>query len=111
MNIDKLAARMAKLPKPEMYRNMSDSEYADGLAIIVADLELLARKDGCIAAAFALSFFESATSFPLVKSEDVKFGEWYWVRTCGQWHMVHGYDHGAWWRDFESIRGPIPRPE
>lgn len=75
MNIDKLAARLAKLPRPEIYRTMGEEEYADGIAVSLADLELLARSKGCIAAAVALSLLGSATSYPVVKPEDVKRGD------------------------------------
>lgn len=134
MTIDQLAARLARMPRPEIYRSMSDAEYSDGLSTIIADLELLARKDGCIAAAFALSFFDAATSYPVVRPEDVKRGEWYWAKApSGEWLIRRPayFNGGVYFTGFGitddpnapsykykpvpamkcEIRGPIPRPE
>ena len=41
--------------KPSDYKNMPVDQYADGVDQMMKDLALLAHKDGCIAAAWALS--------------------------------------------------------
>jgi len=49
--------RLAKHP-PDCYLNMAEVEYGDGVSTMLSDLEMLAKKDGCVAAAWALKFAE-----------------------------------------------------
>lgn len=57
MTTDELAAF-----RPLSYGYMSDAEYRAGVAQMLADLERLARSDGCIAAAWALSVLKELPS-------------------------------------------------
>lgn len=50
------AEELAFVVPPE-YRYMERREYTDGVKQMLADLERLAREDGCVAAAWALSMF------------------------------------------------------
>lgn len=58
MNAAQTIANLMKLELPE-YAHLSEQEKEDGYKQMCQDLLDLARKDGCIAAAFALSVFES----------------------------------------------------
>ncbi len=40
------------------YEHLSDSEVCDGIAVMINDLNQLAQKQGCIAAAYAAKILE-----------------------------------------------------
>ena len=57
MTLDELA----ELPTKST-QHMSIAERRDGIAVMLDDLRMLATRDGCIAAGWALEFIESVTA-------------------------------------------------
>ena len=49
-----------RMPRPECYANRSDDEWEAIVKTAVEDLMILARCDGCVAAAWALSMIKHA---------------------------------------------------
>lgn len=65
--------------RPACYAHQGPDEWAAGCRQMLADLDRLARQDGCIAAAWALKVVEAyragpGTKFVLVSGDD---GHWY----------------------------------
>ena len=120
MNIDQLAARLAKLPRPNGW---TDEDALEAWRTLL-----------CATVDSGIQILDAATSYPVVRPEDVKRGEWYWAKApSGEWLIRRPayFNGGVYFTGFGvtddpnapsykykpvpamkcEIRGPIPRPE